>query len=171
MIPENFCINNDILSIPGARSIRIIRISQIVYLKSCKTGTHICSMIKKDSTVCSISLDTFEALLSPRGFFRIHDNCIVNTYFVERVDKFEGYQAVMRNKDVNTVSRAKAPHFEKALLDLYRNLQGTTTGCGTKPTGYGTRFTVRGFCLNKLCMALYIWRLLYETVPFDTCLF
>jgi hypothetical protein len=77
----------------------------------------------------------------------------------------------MRNKDVHDISRAKASYFEKALLDFYRILQGTTTGCGTKPTGYGTRFTVPGFWPNKLCMALYIWRILYETAPVDTFLF
>jgi DNA-binding LytR/AlgR family response regulator len=90
MIPENFRINGDILAIPVGKNIKIIRIPQIVSLKSCKIGTYICNMIKNDSTVCPSSLDAFEAVLAPRGFFRIHDNCIVNTYFVERVDKCQG---------------------------------------------------------------------------------
>lgn len=55
----------------------------------------------------SKTIKTYEELLSPFGFLRIHQSHLINTNFIDEFDKAEGGYLIMSNKDKVPVSQNK----------------------------------------------------------------
>ncbi|MEP7171682.1 MAG: LytTR family DNA-binding domain-containing protein [Bacteroidota bacterium] len=168
MIPENFYINAESFSIPRQSGFKTILIKNVVSFVSEKSGTFINCIDSYDSTLCEIPLAVFAEAFAPQGFFRIHNNCVVNTLHVKDFDRSLGNRVLMCNKICHYASRNNCRDFEEAMLKPYRNLMKKNTIRSAKPTGYVTNYTICGILSNQLWLALYIWQVIYDTTPIES---
>ena len=171
MISENFRLHPGILSIPIKGGWRVFHAEEIISFVSEKSGTYINSIHNDDSTVCEISLTTLAEYFAPQGFLRIHENCVVNTWYIKSLDRTADKQLLMRNGTRYCVSRRNISRLDAAILHPHDFLMRMGTNRGLKPARFWSNATSCGIWSKPFWIALYICRILYDATPIDTCLF
>jgi hypothetical protein len=170
MIDQNFRLNRGILPIPLKGGWRVFHAEEIISFVSEKSGTYINSIHIEDNTVCEISLTTLDEYFASHGFFRIHENCLVNTWYIKSLNRTADKQLLMRDGTRYCVSRRNISRLEEAMLHPHDFLKRMGTNRGLKPARYWSNATIRGILAHPLWIALYLWRILYETTPTDSFL-
>jgi two-component system LytT family response regulator len=80
----------DKIMIKTASNIYLRKPDQIIRLESEKS--HVKVVLKDEDPLLSLrSLKSFESLLSPPGFLRVHPSHLINTNYIQYVDKNEKY--------------------------------------------------------------------------------
>jgi two-component system, LytTR family, response regulator len=102
------------ISIPTSEGLQFITVDDIVYLQANDNYTFIYNSDKKKFLV-SRTLKSFEDLLPPDQFIRIHHAHIINKSFVERYIRGDGGQVVMSIGATLDVSKRKKAEFLKAI--------------------------------------------------------
>jgi hypothetical protein len=170
MIPENFCINPEIFTVPEKNGSKTFRKKEITAFESRPSGTYVKSIHKNDCTICEISLTTLAEALAPEGFFRIHNTCVVNTFYIKMLDRTADKQLTMWDNTTYHVSRGHIRDLEEVMLQRYHHFMKMGTNRGMKRTRFCSNATIRGILAHPLWIALYLWRILYETTPTDSFL-
>jgi len=171
MIPENFCINREIFSFPEKGGFSTFRIREIIAFESHPNGTSVKSIHKNGCTICEISLTTFAEALAPEGFFRIHNKCVVNTFYIKSFNRTADEELIMCDDTSYHVSRNHTRDLQEVMLERYYNLMKMGTNRGAKPTGFTSNATIRGIWSKPFWIALYICRIIYDAAPIETFLF
>jgi len=113
---ENFNQNNQNKKIilNTNTNIYVIEINQLVHCES--VGNYTTVHIKeKDKVMISKTLKEFEGMLSPYGFFRIHQSHLINMEYVETYEKKGGGRVKLKTGEVLAVSSRKKDNFIKVL--------------------------------------------------------
>lgn len=108
--------SSDRIGIPEGKSIKFVKVSEILYLNGEGAYTHI--IIKDGSNLlASKHLGFFEQVLGEKHFFRIHKSHVINMHHLSEYLALDVGIAVMSNGDQLPVSRRRV----KALVNQMRN--------------------------------------------------
>lgn len=100
-----------------SESIHLVKITQIVRCESDSNYTRFYLEGDKNLIVAK-TLKEYDELLSPYGFFRVHQSHLINFDFVDRYDKTEGGILIMTNNHRVPVSFRKKEHLIQFLNKL-----------------------------------------------------
>jgi two-component system LytT family response regulator len=100
------------LAINDLNGIRFVDIDKIIRLKADSNYTHII-LLSGESIVSSKTLKDYEEVLTPSGFFRVHNTHLINLSYVEKYVKGIGGTVIMTDGTSIEVSRQK----KKELMD------------------------------------------------------
>lgn len=101
------------IAIPTNDGLQFIKIGDILYLEANMNYTYVVTAAKK-FMVCQ-TLKTFEDMLPPETFIRIHNSFIINKNFAEKYIRGDGGQVVLSNGIALDVSKRKKAEFLKAI--------------------------------------------------------
>jgi len=105
----------DTISIPTRDGLLLLRISEIVYLEASDSYTLIFTDDGKNY-LSSKNIRTFEDILDPKAFMRIHRSYLINVRdHLREFNRTEGNMAVMSNGSMVPVARRKMPEFLGAI--------------------------------------------------------
>jgi DNA-binding LytR/AlgR family response regulator len=99
-----------ILKLPSAAGFMFVNASDIIYCKADSNYTHFFLSDDK-KIVVSQTLKSYEKLLSPSCFFRVHNSYLININVVKKYIHGEGGRVVMRDGTMLPVSRKKKEMF------------------------------------------------------------
>ncbi|MBK9729201.1 MAG: response regulator transcription factor [Saprospiraceae bacterium] len=100
------------IALPSTEGLNIIRIQDIIYLKSDRQYT-IFYLNSGEKIITSKNLGEYEELLLEHNFFRVHHSAIINLNEVKKYMRGEGGVAVMSNGEQIEVSKRKKEAFIK----------------------------------------------------------
>lgn len=101
----------DFITIATLNSVNLIKKSEIVYCKSSGRYTEF-YLLDQKKIVASKSLGTFEAQLSSKAFFRIHNSYLINLNHLTNISKKSGNYCQMTDGPELPISRRR---YEKLL--------------------------------------------------------
>ncbi len=101
------------IAIPTNDGLQFIKIGDILYLEANMNYTYVVTAAKK-FLVCQ-TLKSFEDMLPPETFIRIHNSYIINKNFAEKYIRGDGGQVVLSNGIALDVSKRKKAEFLKAI--------------------------------------------------------
>jgi len=104
----------EVIALPMADGLQVVRVQDIMYCKADKNYTHIHFADKKKMLV-SKQLKEFESLLVHHGFFRVHHSAIVNLRYINKYVRGEGGYVIMKDDSTVEVSRQKKEEFMKLI--------------------------------------------------------
>lgn len=89
--------NNDDkkLVLKTTENVFIIPVNEVVALYSDRNYTRF-YFLNRDSIIVSKTLKEFESILADFSFMRVHRSHLINLKYIERYEKFDGGQAIMR---------------------------------------------------------------------------
>jgi len=96
------------------QSVFVIEIKKLVRCQSLENYTSVFVEDKK-AIIISKTLKEFEAMLTPYGFFRIHQSHLINMHFIESFEKKGKSYVRLSTGDTVPVSSRKKDEFLKAL--------------------------------------------------------
>ncbi|OEK07367.1 hypothetical protein A8C32_18190 [Flavivirga aquatica] len=96
----------NLVAIPSTNDVKIIKVSDILYLKSEGKYT-IFHTSKGKQVVSSTNLGAYEKKLAQNNFFRIHNSFLVNMDSVVNVQKKDGVYVEINNRDMIPVAKRK----------------------------------------------------------------
>lgn len=97
-----------------ATNVYVINVEEILRCESDENYTKI-YFLDREKIIISKTLKEFEELLSPYGFFRVHQSHVINMAYVESYAKGLGGAVVMKNKERVPVSSRRKETFLKLL--------------------------------------------------------
>lgn len=97
-----------------ATNVYVINVEEILRCESDENYTRI-FFLDRERIVVSRTLKEFDGMLSPFGFFRVHQSHLINMAFVETYQKGLGGTVVMKNQDRVPVSSRRKEAFLKLL--------------------------------------------------------
>ena len=94
------------IAIPDSQGISLINPDDIIY---CKAQDNYCEFLLRDSKrlMSSKNLGSYEPLLPPNDFLRVHKSFIVNLSKVKRVERTQHLELMMSNGDPVPVARSR----------------------------------------------------------------
>lgn len=98
-------------------SIYSVAINDIIHCESEKNYTTF-YLNDGQKIVVSTTLKEYEELLSPSGFFRVHQSHLINLHYFDRYLKSEGGTVVLKNKAIVPVSSRKKEELLKIIEKL-----------------------------------------------------
>lgn len=104
----------DKIAVPVLEGLDFIPIKDIVHIESSSNYSRVNFLDGRQVLVTRL-LREFEDLLTPYGFYRVHNSHLINLKYVEKYIRGDGGQVVMQNGDVVDVSRRKKEDFLKLL--------------------------------------------------------
>lgn len=105
------------LTINTHQGVFIIELTEIIHLRSDNSYTNF-NLKNGDLIVSSKPIKEYEEMLCDKGFFRTHKSHIVNLSYVASINKLEGDQVIMKNKEKIPLSTRRKDEFQKALASL-----------------------------------------------------
>jgi len=106
------------MTIPSMEGTHFIHINDIAYLKGDNNCTDFFMSNNKKRFTTTKTLKSYDDLLSPFNFFRVHKSYLVNLNFINRYNKGDGGYLIMDNGDKIEVSRRRKTAFHKKLKEL-----------------------------------------------------
>ncbi|GAA0716306.1 LytTR family DNA-binding domain-containing protein [Aquimarina litoralis] len=106
--PNNISIPKplNLLAIPSSNDIKLLKISDILYLES--EGRYTTFHASKNKTVVSsTNIGEYQKKLVNNNFFRIHNSFLVNMDNIVNVQKKDGVYVEMNNRDMIPVAKRK----------------------------------------------------------------
>lgn len=100
-------------------NINIVELQEIIRCKSVNNYTHF-YLTEGREIVITKTLKYYEELLGDHGFFRVHQSHMINLQYLNKYNKRDGGEVVMKNSSIVPVSSRKKEIF----LDLLKNLKG-----------------------------------------------
>lgn len=100
------------LTLKNNNEINFLRLDDIIRLEAFDNITFF-HPINRERITETKSLKQFEKILPTKQFFRIHQSHIINKSFVDKVDKADGWQVLMRNGNWVPIARRKQQEFLK----------------------------------------------------------
>lgn len=97
---------NNFIAIPTIDRIIVIKLNDILYLKSDGRYT-IFHLENGDKLIASRNIGEYEEIIDKSQFFRIHNSFIVNLKFVVTIHKNDGFYCEMTNRELLQVSRRR----------------------------------------------------------------
>ena len=104
----------DVLALPMADGLQVVKIQDILYCKADRNYTHI-HFIDTRKVLVSKQLKEFEALLTPHAFFRVHHSSLINLKYISKYVKGEGGYIIMQDNSTIELSRQKKDEFLKLI--------------------------------------------------------
>lgn len=104
----------EVIALPMADGLQIVKVQDIMYCKADRNYTHVHFTDKKQVLV-SKHLKEFESLLTQNGFFRIHHSALINLRYVSKYVRGEGGYVIMKDDSTIEVSRQKKEEFIKLI--------------------------------------------------------
>lgn len=105
-IPEPFVARMEKIAVPSLAGLELISAQDILYLESDSNYTSV-YMLNQERIVVSKTLKSFEEMLQPFGFMRVHHSFIVNPNLIKRYVRGDGGYLIMENDQHINVSRAR----------------------------------------------------------------
>ena len=101
--------------LPCVDGFEVANLQEIIRLESDRNYTRI---YKSNGQECVVSrtLKEFEELLSPYGFFRVHNSHVIHLKYVKKYLRGQGGEVVMSDDSVVPVSRARKDEFMSLFL-------------------------------------------------------
>ncbi|MBL0340774.1 MAG: response regulator transcription factor [Bacteroidetes bacterium] len=103
------------IALPSTDGMSIVRVSEILYLKSDRQYTIFC-LTSGEKILTSKNLGEYEELLLEHNFFRAHHSSLINLNEVKKYSRGEGGYALMSNGDQIDISKRKKEAFLKQFL-------------------------------------------------------
>lgn len=101
--------------IPNVEGFHVIDLEDIMYLKSDNNYSEF-YMKSGDKKTSSKTLKDYERLLASKGFYRIHQQYLINLNFVSEYIKQDGGQVIMKNNAFLPIGRRRIAEFRKLFL-------------------------------------------------------
>jgi len=105
------------MSISGVDGIYFVNIQDIVRFEAEDNYTHI-HMDNGDRITASKTIKSYEEMLAPFNFYRVHKRHVINLNFMKKFIKGEGGKVVMEDTLEIEVSRRRRPQFMEQLRRL-----------------------------------------------------
>lgn len=97
--------------VSNSDGIYFLQLSHILFCTSCNSYTEFFTQDNR-RIVVSQSLKYYDEVLSPYGFFRIHQSTLINVFQLKQIDKTnEGYVALMQGDRPLAIARQKKQAF------------------------------------------------------------
>ena len=107
---------DDKIGIASNEVIEFLQIKDIIRVESLSNYSKI-FLVGGTTVLATKSLKDFDEMLTPYGFFRLHNSHLINTSYIKKYIKADGGQVVMQNGDIIDVSRRKKDEFFTMLKD------------------------------------------------------
>lgn len=103
-----------VIALPMADGLQIVKVQDIMYCKADRNYTHI-HISEKKPLLVSKHLKEFENILVHNGFFRIHHSALINLAYISKYVRGEGGYVIMKDGAEIEVSRQKKEEFLKLI--------------------------------------------------------
>jgi len=103
------------LALPSVDGLTIVRIDEIIYLRSDRQYTIFC-LNTGEKLITSKNLGEYEEFLSGYNFFRVHHSSIINVAEVKKYLRGDGGMVVMSNGDQIEVAKRRKDDFLKKFV-------------------------------------------------------
>ena len=103
------------IGIPTMEGLQFVLIDSIIRCEA-KGAYTICHFNDKTSITSSKALQTYDQLLSPKGFFRIHKSHLINIAYIKEYIKGRGGNVIMSDGTTLAVALRKKEEFLKRIL-------------------------------------------------------
>ena len=102
------------IALPSTNGLELVKVEEIVYCQADSNYT-IFHLQNKQQIMVSRSLKEYDEILSPLGFFRIHQSYLIKLSFVKKYIKGEGGSVILENGKELDVSRRRKEGFIAAI--------------------------------------------------------
>jgi len=102
------------IALPSTNGLELVRVEDIVYCQADSNYT-IFHLQNKQQILVSRSLKEYDEILSPLGFYRIHQSFLIKISFVKKYIKGEGGSVILENGKELDVSRRRKEGFIAAI--------------------------------------------------------
>lgn len=102
------------IAIPNSNGFQLVNISEIIYCRADGNYTTI-FLLNGLQLLSSKTLKHFEDLLPEKTFFRIHKSFLINLNLIEKYERNDSYQVIMKNKTALEVSERNRKEFTDKL--------------------------------------------------------
>lgn len=106
--------NVEKIALPSSNGLELVKVNDIIYCQADSNYT-IFHLLDGQKILVSRSLKEYDEILSPQGFFRIHQSFLIKLSFVKKYIKGEGGTAILENGKELDVSRRRKEGFIKAI--------------------------------------------------------
>ncbi len=103
-------VHPKVIALPMADGLEVVNVEEIMYCKADRNYTHIHFTDKKKLLV-SRQLKEFENMLSPQGFFRVHNSSLINLRFISKYVRGDAGYIIMKDGASVELSRQKKEEF------------------------------------------------------------
>lgn len=104
---------NQTLVVSNKNELQIVKLSEIIYLKSDGSYTEI--FLVNNKYISSKNMGEIEKVLDPTLFFRVHHSFIVNKNYIQKIEKNRNGNILLKNNHVVPISQRKLNDFIKQL--------------------------------------------------------
>ena len=104
----------DVIALPMADGLQVVRVQDIMYCRADRNYTNI-HLADKKKILVSKQLKEFESLLTRNGFFRIHHSALINLRYINKYVRGDGGYVIMKDDCAIEVSRQKKEEFLKLI--------------------------------------------------------
>ncbi len=102
------------IALPSSNGLELVKVNDIIYCQADSNYT-IFHLSDGQKILVSRSLKEYDEILSPQGFFRIHQSYLIKLSYVKKYIKGEGGTAILENGKELDVSRRRKDGFLKAI--------------------------------------------------------
>jgi len=102
------------IALPSTNGLELVKVEEIIYCQADSNYT-IFHLQNKQQIMVSRSLKEYDEILSPLGFFRIHQSYLIKLSFVKKYIKGEGGSVILENGKELDVSRRRKEGFITAI--------------------------------------------------------
>lgn len=106
--------NIEKIALPSANGLELVKVNEIVYCQADSNYTTF-YLLDGQKILVSRSLKEYDEILSPQGFFRIHQSFLIKLSYVKKYIKGEGGTVILENGKELDVSRRRKESFLKAI--------------------------------------------------------
>jgi len=102
------------IALPSTNGLELVKVEEIIYCQADSNYT-IFHLQNKQQIMVSRSLKEYDEILTPLGFYRIHQSYLVKLSFVKKYIKGEGGSVILENGKELDVSRRRKDGFIQAI--------------------------------------------------------
>ncbi len=102
------------IALPSTNGLELVKVEEIIYCQADSNYT-IFHLQNKQQIMVSRSLKEYDEILSPLGFYRIHQSYLIKLSFVKKYIKGEGGSVILENGKELDVSRRRKDGFIQAI--------------------------------------------------------
>jgi two-component system LytT family response regulator len=106
--------NVEKIALPSSNGLELVKVSDIIYCQADSNYT-IFHLIDGQQILVSRSLKEYDEILTPHGFYRIHQSYLIKISFVKKYIKGEGGTVILENGKELDVSRRRKEGFLQAI--------------------------------------------------------
>ncbi len=102
------------IALPSLNGLELVKVEDIIYCEADSNYT-IFHLVDGQQILISRSLKEYDDILTPQGFYRIHQSFLIRLSFVKKYIKGEGGSVILENGKHLEISRRRKDGFLKAI--------------------------------------------------------